>query len=159
MAFKHGRKIALSHHLAQLMAAKIPESENTSPLLIPVPLHRWRLWRRGYNQSVLLALELEKLGKGKALVNGLIRSRHTPMLGGMRKSERKRALSGAIRVSNKAKAKIRGQAVILIDDVLTSGATSDACTKILLRAGARSVSIACFARVMNEALHGDHSAV
>ena len=55
--------------------------------------------------------------------------------------------------------KIRGRDVVLVDDVLTSGATSDACTKALLKAGATSVSIACFARVMNEVLHGDAAAL
>ncbi|MBO6945933.1 MAG: ComF family protein [Altererythrobacter sp.] len=159
LAFKHGGKIALARQLARLIAAKIPPQSGRAAILIPVPLHRWRLWRRGYNQSALLAVELEKLGCGKALVDGLVRQKPTPMLGGLLRSARERALSGAIQTSAKRIEKIRGRDVVLVDDVLTSGATSDACTKALLKAGATSVSIACFARVMNEVLHGDAAAL
>lgn len=159
LAFKHGGKIVLARHLARLIAAKIPPQSGRAAILIPVPLHRWRLWRRGYNQSSLLAAELEKLGCGKALVDDLVRRKHTPMLGGLHRSARERALSGAIQTNAKRIEKIRGRDVVLVDDVLTSGATSDACTKALLKAGATSVSIACFARVMNEVLHGDAAAL
>lgn len=161
LSFKHGRKIALARQLAELIAAKLPEpnDEQSLPILVPVPLHRWRLWRRGYNQSALLAQELEKLRKGIALVDGLIRTKHTPMLGGMRRKQREKTLSGAIRLNFRRAAKLSGQHIILVDDVLTSGATSDACTRVLLKGGARSVSVACFARVMSEALHGEHGAI
>ncbi len=166
LAFKHGGKIVLARHLARLIAAKIPPQSGRAAILIPVPLHRWRLWRRGYNQSSLLAAELEKLGCSKALADGLVRRKHTPMLGGLHRSARERALSGAIQTKSgaiqtnaKRIEKISGRDVVLVDDVLTSGATSDACTKALLKAGATSVSIACFARVMNEVLHGDAAAL
>ena len=161
LSFKHGRKIALARQLAEMIGSKIPQTDDVVrlPLLVPVPLHRWRLWRRGYNQSALLALELEKLGKGKALVDGLYRIRNTPMLGGMQRKQREKTLSGAIRLNPRRATMLSGQDVILVDDVLTSGATSDACTRVLLKGGARSVSIACFARVMSGALHGDHAAI
>ena len=159
LSFKHGGKIALARQLARLIAAKIPPSTNSPPILIPVPLHRWRLWRRGYNQSALLTHELEKLGCGKALVDGLVRKKHTPMLGGLHRSARERALSGAILPNAKRIAVIKGRDIILVDDVLTSGATSEECTKALLKAGATSVSVACFARVMGEVLHGDVGAL
>ena len=161
LSFKHGRKIALARQLAEMIGSKIPQTDDVVrlPLLVPVPLHRWRLWRRGYNQSALLALELEKLGKGKALVDGLYRIRNTPMLGGMQRKQREKTLSGAIRLNPRRATMLSGRDIILVDDVLTSGATSDACTRVLLKGGARSVSIACFARVMSGAQHGEHAAI
>ena len=153
LAFKHGGKIALAPLLAGLIAAQLENVQNNdTPLLIPVPLHRWRLWRRGYNQAALLAMELEKLGKGRVLHECLVRSRATPSLGGLGRAGRQRVLAGAIVVPKRKRAKIRDRRVILVDDVMTSGATSDVCVSALLRAGARSVGIACFARVLDEAL-------
>ena len=85
-------------------------------------------------------------------VDGLVRRKQTPSLGGLGKSARKRALSGAIAVRPGSLARLRGADVVLVDDVLTSGATSDACVSALKRAGARTVIVACFARVLDEAL-------
>ena len=81
------------------------------------------------------------------------------MLGGMLPKQSEKTLSGAIRLSPRRATMLSGQDIILVDDVLTSGATSDVCTRVLLKSGARSVSIACFARVMSGALHGDHAAI
>lgn len=148
LAFKHGRRIALAPMLARLIAARLPDDGER--LIVPVPLHRWRLWSRGYNQAALLARELEALGKGQVLVDVLKRRKRTPSLGGLGKRARRRALSGAIAVRDAAP--LRGRDILLVDDVLTSGATSDACVRVLRRAGAKSVRIACFARVLDEAL-------
>ncbi|MGE5952561.1 MAG: ComF family protein, partial [Qipengyuania vulgaris] len=148
LALKHGRRIALAPLLARLIAARIPEADEER-LVIPVPLHRWRLWHRGFNQAALLARELEKAGCGDLLVDGLKRTRRTPSLGGMGAKARARALSGAIAVRKPES--IKGRHIMLVDDVLTSGATSTACVKALKRAGAKSVIIACFARVLDEA--------
>lgn len=151
LAFKHGGKIALAPLLARMMAARLDDrtAGTDLPLLVPVPLHRWRLWRRGYNQAGLLAQELANLGKGELLVDALIRSRRTPSLGGLGREDRERALKGAIRVRRRSRDQLRGRDVILVDDVLTSGATSDACVNALLQAGASRVKIACFARVID----------
>jgi ComF family protein len=119
---------------------------------VPVPLYRWRLWRRGYNQAALLARELETLGKGRVLVDALERRKRTPPLGGLGARARRRALAGAIAVRESARAELRGRDILLVDDVLTSGATSDACVRTLRKAGALRVRIACFARVLDEAL-------
>ena len=117
------------------------------PLLVPVPLHRWRLWQRGFNQAALLAGELAKVGKGEVLVDGLLRRKRTPSLGGLGREARERALAGAIIVHPRRRTRIAGREVVLVDDVFTSGATSRACVAALAEAGARSVSVACFARV------------
>ena len=151
LAFKHGRRIALAPMLARLIAARLPLLEGPW-LVVPVPLHRWRLWRRGFNQAALLARELARHPNCTLLVDGLVRRKQTPMLGGLGRKARARALSGALAVSPRRKEALRGANVILVDDVLTSGATSDACTRVLKRAGANKVIVACFSRVLDEAL-------
>lgn len=149
LQFKHGGKIALAQLLGRLMAARLPESSGDQvPLLVPVPLHRLRLWQRGFNQAALLARELEKRGKGELLVDGLVRRKRTPSLGGLGRLEREKALRGAIAVRSSRRAIIAERDIVLVDDVYTSGATSEACVAALLDGGARSVRVACFARVV-----------
>ncbi len=162
LAFKHGGKIGLAPMMARLIAARLPTQGQRSamPLLVPVPLHRWRLWRRGYNQAALLAQELASLGKGALVVDALVRSKATPTLGGLGLRQREEALRGAIKVNPARKESLIGRDIVLVDDVLTSGATSSACVAALRKAGAASVRIACFARVLDEALGlGDRSDV
>lgn len=147
LAFKHGRRIALAPMLARLMAARLPAP--AARLIVPVPLHRWRLWYRGFNQAALLGRGLESIGHGTLLVDALVRTKRTPVLGGLGAKARRRALAGAIRLNRSGAKAVRGRAVILVDDVLTSGATSQACVAALKRAGATSVVICCFARVLD----------
>lgn len=151
LSFKHGRRIALAPMLARLMMARLSFVDSTW-LIVPVPLHRWRLWNRGFNQAALLAREIAKQTGARLLVDGLIRSRKTPVLGALGRKARARALSRAIDVRPGGQALLRGAKVVLVDDVLTSGATSSACLGVLKRAGADKVVIACFARVLDEAL-------
>lgn len=148
LRFKHGGKIALAKLLGRLMASRLPVAgSGAAPLLIPVPLHRGRLWGRGYNQAALLARELARHGKGELLIDGLVRRKRTPSLGGLGQEQRRKALAGAIAIRTSRSHTIEGRDVILVDDVLTSGATSNACVSALLAGGAASVKIACFARV------------
>lgn len=149
LAYKHGGRIALSRLLAQLIAVRLPDvtEGRPPPLLVPVPLHRWRIWQRGFNQAALLTQDLSRLGKGQALVDGLRRPKRTPSLGGLGREARDAALAGAITLHPGRAAQIAGREVILVDDVLTSGATSRACIAALASAGPASIAIACFARV------------
>ena len=151
LAFKHGRRIALAPLLARLIAARLPQLDGAW-LAVPVPLHRLRLWRRGFNQSALLAREIARLSGAELLVDGLVRRKATPVLGGLGSKARARTLSGAITVNRRRAAMLKGTRVLLVDDVMTSGATSDACVAALKRAGAEQVIVACFARVLEEAL-------
>lgn len=151
LSFKHGGKIALAPMMARLMAARLPQ-DGENWLAVPVPLHRLRLWRRGFNQSALLAREIARLRGMRIAVDALRRRRATPSLGGLGRKARIRTLSGAIEIAPRQRSLVEGCNVVLVDDVLTSGATSDACVRALKRAGAAKVVIACFARVADEAL-------
>jgi ComF family protein len=154
LRLKHGRKLALADLMAQMLAARLPDpdpSTGSAPLLVPVPLHRLRLWQRGFNQAALLARALAKRGKGELLVDALVRPKRTPSLGGLGREARNAVLKGAIAINARRRGAVDGRAVILVDDVLTSGATSAACVAALQLAGARSVTIACFAQVADGA--------
>lgn len=149
LAFKHGRRIALAPMFARLIAARLPVREGEW-LVVPVPLHRWRLWRRGFNQAALIARELARSSGGRLAVDALVRRRRTPMLGGLGRKARARTLAGAIAIDPRQAERLRGAQVVLVDDVLTSGATSEACVAALKRAGAARVIVACFSRVLDE---------
>lgn len=155
LAFKHGGRIALAPLLARLMHAQLPAAIGPDWLAVPVPLHRWRLWSRGFNQSALLARELAKLAGVRVGVDALIRRKRTPMLGGLGRAARASAMAGAFAPGKGWEQRLNGAKVLLVDDVLTSGATTEACLAVLRRAGAERVMITCFARVLDEALdHG-----
>lgn len=151
LALKRGGRIALAPFLARLMAARL-EGIDGEWLVVPVPLHRWRLWGRGFNQSALLAGEIARRTGARLLVDALIRTRRTPSLGGLGRDERARVLHDAIIANPRQVARLRGARILLVDDVLTSGATSDACIRALRKAGVERVRIACFARVLSGAL-------
>lgn len=151
LAFKHGGRIALAPTMGRLMAARLPVLEGQWTA-VPVPLHPTRLWRRGFNQSVLLAREITRIRDVGLCVDGLVRGKATRPLGGLGKNERARLLSGAITANPRRREALRGANIILVDDVMTSGSTSGACVSALRRAGAEKVVIACFARVLDEAL-------
>jgi len=149
LSFKHGRKIALADLMVRLMVPRVPALDGEW-LVVPVPLHRWRLWRRGFNQSALLARGIARALAQPLVVDALQRPRATPTLGHLGKSRRAALLQGAIRFNPAHAARLKGADVVLVDDVLTSGATTDACLKALRKCGVRRVRIACFSRVLDE---------
>lgn len=116
-------------------------------VIVPVPLHRFRLWQRRYNQSAELA---RRLAKGRGIVADpfvLEKTRATPSQGAMASAKaRRRNVQRAFKVPDPAR--VRGRNVLLLDDVLTTGATAEACARALKRAGAARVHVLALARVV-----------
>ena len=146
---KYGRRVALARTMARFMAPLMVADENEERLLVPVPLHRWRLWSRGFNQSALVARELSRRSSIAADPFVLARTRSTPPLKGMSGSQRHRTVGGAFAVRDSAK--VKGKTIVLVDDVVTTGSTAKACARTLLRAGALSVELLAWARVIPSA--------
>ena len=147
LRLKYGRKIAIAKTMARYMAPLI-EAES-SAVLVPVPLHRGRLWQRGFNQSAIVARELSRRTGLQTDVFVLKRVKRTPPLKGMSLQQRRRAVAGAFKVGDRAA--IAGRTVVLVDDVLTTGSTANACARELRRAGAARVELVSWARVVRPA--------
>ena len=141
---KYGRKVAIARTMARYMAPLV--GDDSERLLVPVPLHRTRLWGRGFNQSALVARELSRRLGIVSNPLALSRVRRTPPLKGMSPLQRRKAVAGAVRVRDKDA--ILGKTVILVDDVLTTGSTAEACARTLKRAGAARVELVSWARVV-----------
>jgi ComF family protein len=148
ISFKHGDRLDAAPTLARWLARAGAELLADCDLIVPVPLHRRRLFARRYNQSAVLALALGKLCATPAAVDALIRVRHTSSQGGLDRRGRAANVRGAVAVARRAL--VKGRRVVLIDDVLTTGATVGVCVRALLRAGAISVDILTLARVTRE---------
>ena len=145
--FKFQQKTRLGKHLAQLLVAQIPMSLDMShyDIILPVPLHKTRQRQRGYNQSAILAKYVARHYQRKLMLNNLIRIRDTSaqsLVKGRR--ERKNNVKNAFHV--KFPSLIHHRHVVLIDDVFTTGATVNECSKVLKKAGARSVLVLTLSR-------------
>jgi ComF family protein len=148
-ALKYGDRHDLAPTMGRWMARAGRELLEGADALVPVPLHWLRLWARRFNQSALLAKAIAQ-ETGVAVTDGALkRVKATAQQVGLTRAERALNVQGAFRVPPDGKAAVAGRRLVLIDDVLTSGATSDACARALLRAGARSVDVVVFARVVD----------
>jgi len=151
LPFKHADRQALSGPVARLMAGAGRVLLRDADLLVPVPVHRWRLYRRRYNQAALLAQSLGRMCGRAVLLDGLVRGRATAALGGKSAIDRRAEVAGAFTVRPSRREALAGRRILLIDDVMTSGATAEACAETLLQAGAVAVDVLVAARVPDPA--------
>jgi ComF family protein len=140
--FKYGRIQTLSAPLGRLLARALPR-EHSFDIIVPMPLHWRKRWQRGFNQAELLAREIGRRTHVPVQM-ALRRVRNTPAQAGLTSAKRRLNVSGAFRA--KKRAAIDGQRVLLIDDVMTTGATAASCARALKRAGARHVTLLTLAR-------------
>lgn len=145
---KHGDRTYTAPALARMMLPAGRDLFADAEAIVPVPLHRWRLLRRRFNQSALLANELGKLTGLPVQADALRRVRPTPSQGRLSRSARRRNVRGAFRLSERGRTAIASRRVLVIDDVLTTGATVDAVARCLLRGGAAAVDVLTLARVV-----------
>lgn len=154
-ALKYEGRARLGRPLGSLAAAGLIVSgvtaESTGAIIVPVPLSRDRLARRGYNQSELIARSLraslrEETGRRLLLVPALRKIVETPPQAGRSRGERLRAPVGAYEVAPRSLGRVEGRSVILVDDVFTTGATAAECSRVLMNAGAGEIVVAVVAR-------------
>jgi ComF family protein len=150
LGFKHGDK-------THAVRAFVPWLKKTgeymlacADYLVPVPLHRWRLVSRRYNQAALIAQALSKECGLAVILDGLERVRATPSQGHLTAKQRFKNVKKAFTLNPKAREKIKGKTIVLIDDVYTTGATVQECTDVLLKGGAAQVHVLTLARVVKE---------
>ena len=148
-ALKYGDRLDLAPIMGRWMARAGRELLGDADALVPVPLHWRRLWARRCNQSALLAKAIAAECDVPVAEAALKRVKATAQQVGLTQTQRAENVQGAFRVPAEGKTEAAGKRLILIDDVLTSGATADACARALLRGGAKSVDVVVFARVVD----------
>jgi ComF family protein len=146
LKLKYSGRLACAETMARAMTRLMP---GEAELLVPVPLHRWRLWGRGFNQAGLIAASLSRAHGVGVAPDVLRRVKATPVLRGLGARARAKAVAGAFALAPGAREMLAGRVVALVDDVHTSGATADACARLLKRGGARQVILLCWARVLS----------
>ena len=154
LRLKYGGRSALATTVGGLIARMVPEELD---VLVPVPLHAKRLWSRGFNQASLIATAISRATGVPNDPLLLRRVRATAPLGGLGRRARAKMVRGAFTVAPADRARTAGRSIGLVDDVYTSGATTAACTDALLRSGAASVVILCWARVLEDDAEVDGS--
>jgi ComF family protein len=152
LAFKHADRTDITPTLGQWLARAGAELPAEADLLVPVPLHRWRLLRRGYNQAALLASALARESGAVLLPDLLQRVRATASQQGLSgRARQENVTAGAFRIHPWHRRRVEGRRVLLVDDVLTTGATVGACARVLRRAGALRIDVLTLARVVRDA--------
>lgn len=141
--YKYAGMRPLAGPLGDLLGLALPRDQRFD-LVVPVPLHWRRRWSRGFNQSELLARDVARRC-GIPVANIVRRTRATDVQAGLSNSRRRRNVAGAFRVKTTDAA--AGRRILLVDDVMTTGATASACAAALKRAGAKSVALLALARV------------
>ncbi len=152
LGFKHGDHTEAAAALAKWMLRAGADLVEEADLIVPVPLHWTRLFSRRYNQAALLAKEMSRETGIACVPDALLRRRRTPSQGRLGRAGRRRNVRGAFAVAERNREKLADRRVLLVDDVLTTGATLTACARTLLRGGARAVDAVTLARVVDSGL-------
>ena len=150
LALKHGDRLDLARPAAEWMAAAGALVIREEMLAVPVPAHPLRLLRRRYNQAAILARALSQIAPVQYVPDALVRVRQTKAQDGMTQEDRFRNLSGAITPHPRRGRRLAGAQVLLVDDVMTSGATFAAAADAAISAGAREVCVLALARVARD---------
>ncbi|WP_445680661.1 ComF family protein [Radicibacter daui] len=150
-ALKFADRTALADLFGRWLQAAGAEMLADADLLVPVPLHRWRLLWRRYNQSALVATALSRRSGVQLLPDALLRPRRTRPQPGLTRAARRRNVRGAFAINERHRLRLAGCRIVLVDDVLTSGATLEECARVLLAAGAVEVRALTVARVADPA--------
>lgn len=148
IAFKHGDRTDLGPGLARWLERVARPLFEDADVIVPVPLHRRRLWNRRYNQASILALALSRRAQVPVAPELLSRKRDTRSQGHLSPSARRRNIEGAFRVEARHRPALKGRRVLLVDDVHTTGITLEVCARTLKRAGAAAVDAVTLARVL-----------
>ncbi|MEO6378659.1 MAG: ComF family protein, partial [Caulobacteraceae bacterium] len=151
LKLKHADRIDLGGLFARWLSRAAVDLIQDADWITPVPLHPFRLFSRRYNQSAEMARPLARLTRRPYAPDLLVRRRATGTQGGKSGRGRRINVKGAFEVPPAKRAKVEGRRILLIDDVLTTGATAEACAKALLGAGAAAVDVATVARVREAA--------
>lgn len=147
---KYADRLDMARALGAMLLRAGGELARECDLVVPVPLHRSRLWWRRFNQAMELARPVAA-AYAKPLDGALLlRVKRTPPQVGLSRNQRGLNLQGAFRVPPEAKPRLKGKRVLLVDDVITTGATANAAARALLRGGASAVDVLAFARVVQE---------
>lgn len=149
---KYSDRVDMAGLMGGLMAQAGSDILAKADMVVPVPLHWWRLWRRRFNQSALLAEIVARRFKLPVEPFILMRSRRTPPQVGQSRTARASNVQGAFQVPVEARSLVKDRRIVLVDDVLTSGATVEAATRALTRAGAANVDVLVFSRVITTVL-------
>ncbi len=149
LAFKHGDQAHLASAFVPWLLQAGREMLDQADYLIPVPLHYWRQVKRRYNQSLLISRALGASSQVPVMAKGLVRHRSTPSQGGLSAAARMDNVKDAFRVLPSYETMLAGKKVILVDDVYTTGATVQACSRALLDAGAAQINVLSLARVLS----------
>lgn len=147
---KYGDRTELALTLGRMMAQAGRELLVDADLVVPVPLHRTRLWSRRFNQAAALAGVVARHAGLPVARAALARVKRTRQQVGLTRPQRAENLQGAFRVPDTMRPQVEGRRILLVDDVLTTGSTANAAARALLRAGARDVDVLTFARVVTD---------